>query len=117
MPLASNTLRVLPVAIALVVAAGLTLASCGDQSGPRTLKLEIPAQSQSAASGGESTTIRAHVGDRLVVTNRDKYLHIVAEHPVRAGQTATIALTQPGSFKTGCSVHRARQTRVVVLRR
>lgn len=108
-------------AAALAVAAALVLTACGGgSSGPQTFKLEIPKEADVTASAGatgatSSRTITAHVGDKLIVTNHDTYLRIVAERPVRAGQTVTIPLNRPGTFKTGCS-YEPRHKIVVVVR-
>lgn len=103
----------LHAAAAMAVAAALVAGGCGDQT--RTLRLEIPRQSgQSKAQSGPREEVRARVGDRLVVTNHDKYLQIVAGHPVRASETVTIPLTRPGRFETACSGHRKRSVTLVV---
>lgn len=111
---------VIHAATALAVAAALALAAgCGSDAGPQTLRYEIEDVSKASKQragkpAGIPGTIEARVGDRIVVTNHDDVLHIVAGHPVAAGKTVTIPLEKAGRFQTVCSARKDQSVTLVV---
>lgn len=118
----SNTTRY-AAAAAIAVAAALGLTSCGgSNSEPRTVRYEIlPGSAQTTEDSGPTEragrTIRARVGDTLLVVNHDDALHIVVGKPVRRGQTRSIPLSEAGRFDTSCTAHKRRSATIVVTER
>lgn len=107
-------------AATIVAAAALALFGCGERTrAPQTVRLEIPGAPVAQRSWNERPrnfprVVNARVGDTLLVTNHDKYLRIVAERPIRAGETVGFTLDRPGRFNTTCSGHRDKMVTLVV---
>lgn len=103
-----------------VAAAALAVFGCGERTlAPQTVRLEIPGAPVAQRSWKERPrnfprVVNASVGDLLIVTNHDKYLRIVAEHPIRAGETVKFTLDRPGRYNTTCSGHRDKMVTLVV---
>jgi hypothetical protein len=110
-------------AIAFAVAVALAVSGCGrSEPATNTLRIEIPKSSKApsrrtARPKGVPSTIEARVGDRVIVTNHDDSLQIVAGYAVRPGKSTTIPLTRAGRFATGCSAHGKENVTLVVTER
>lgn len=89
---------------ALVVSVITTIAVVGRDDAPRTYRYTIP-EGTSIAQGFYRklkvmpTVLEVHVGDRLVITNRDDQLHVAGPFTIRPGETLTYRFSSPGSLR------------------
>lgn len=113
------TVGLLVLAVATLGAAALLGGVAVPGIGPQTHEFVIPAGASKRADvsgelNGIPRLIEADVGDKLVITNYDERLQIVAGYPIESGKTVSIPLTRAGRFETSCSVHKKKSTTLLV---
>lgn len=91
----------------------------GDETPSRTKTYVIPKGAKRSIERGTRTVaiperIAGHVGDVLLIDNKDVAVHFIAGYSVASGQTLRIPLRRAGKFVTDCSLHRDRDVEIVV---
>ena len=109
---------VVGAAVTIVVAIGIVLAVMWSSAQPRTHSFTIPDGTQTRIDRGEymdlfPETLRARVGDTLVIENQDVVAHQFGPYVVRSGERLNAKLSQAGTFPGPCSVNDSKSTEVV----
>jgi plastocyanin len=100
------------VAVAFVAAASITISLVHHEAVPKgvDIRFEVPAGTGATLDAGGTVAIlprdlEVHVGDRLIVDNRDDRTHEVGPWTVPAKATFQIRFTQVGRYDSHCALH------------
>ncbi|MGB2756244.1 MAG: hypothetical protein WBD02_01095 [Acidimicrobiia bacterium] len=104
---------------ALVVALVIALAIMFVSAQSEVHSFTIPEGTQQRVDRGEYTdlfpeTLRATVGDKLVIDNQDVVTHQFGPYAARAGERLVVDLSQAGTFPGPCSVNGSKSTKIIV---
>jgi hypothetical protein len=113
--------KLLPVALALVLAGGISWAALAPvERAPREALYEIPAGTSARRLAGEHDleilpqTIRLSVRDTLALRNADSAPHVFGPTLILPGQTFRLPFAQAATYSFLCTAHADGQLNVVV---
>lgn len=122
----SSMKRLLPVALGLfcvciAIGAGIILGISGGPEKPTGQRvIDIPAGAalqvrKDPDSQIVPSAIKARVGERLIIKNRDRQTHQVGPFTIKAGQTLEYPLTKPGLYEGICTLRPGKRFTLTVV--